>query len=146
MKIFPDYYTDKVCSEIQKHGRDEEILVYRVGKYGKNDTTAFLNYYDEVMLGLKTVRNKEQFLEKCKNSIDQLSVSCYEDMNDILDYYKITLKDTHPKRILLRGVTMRECGMCGRTRERKEKCTDSHVDWWLYRDTAPYKYFEEVVV
>lgn len=146
MMIFPDYYTDKARSEIQKHGQKEAIPVYRVGKYGKNDYTAFLNYYDEVISGLKVVRNKEQFLEKCRDSIDQLSVSCYENLEDILDYYKITLKETHPSRVLLQGATVSECGVSVRTKERKEKCTDSHVDWWLYRDVTPYSYFKEVVV
>ena len=146
MMIFPDYYTDKARSEIQKHGQKEAIPVYRVGKYGKNDYTAFLNYYDEVISGLKVVRNKEQFLEKCRDSIDRLSVSCYENLEDILDYYKITLKETHPSRVLLQGATVPECGVSVRTKERKEKCTDSHVDWWLYRDVTPYSYFKEVVV
>ena len=35
------------------------------------------------------------------------------------------------------------CGVSCLTSEWKKK-KGSHVDWWLYKDAAPWKYFEEV--
>lgn len=145
-KCFPDYFSEPIQDEISKWGTNNKIKVYRVGKYGKNDNTAFLNYYDEVLQGLKTVRNKEQYLKKCKANIDLLSISCYENKADIEDYFKITLKNTYPQRILLYGDTVPQCGLSGRTKDRKEDYTNSHVDWWLYKNTTPWIYFEEVNV
>ena len=146
-KYFPDYFEDSAQIEIRKWGTNADILVYRVGKYGKNDSTAFLNYYEEAVKGLKPIRrNKEQYLEKCRKNIDSLSVSCYEKKEDIEDYYKITLKDTYPARILLHGRPASDCGLSCRTKERKENYTNSHVDWWLFQDSQPWKHFEEVEV
>lgn len=141
-KIFPDYFSDNAREKIAFWGKEESIPVYRVGKYGKNDATAFLNYYEEVERGLKVVRNKEQSMRRYREDFDSLSVSCYEEKSDIEDYYKITLKENYPERILLFGSTNPQDGMCHRTKERKKNHTDSHVDWWLYRDAEPWRYFK----
>lgn len=144
--FFPNYFSESVCNEICKHGKGQNILVYRVGKYGNNDKNAFLNYYEEVVEGLKVVRNKEKYLEKCRHDIDRLSVSCYENIEDIEDYYKLTLKDTYPQRILLQGETQKEHGLSGRTKERKSSCVSSHVDWWLFDKAKPWIAFKEVEI
>lgn len=130
--------------DIIKNGKEIEINVYRVGKYGKNDNAAFLNYYDEVILGLKTVRNKERYLEKCKNDINKLSISCYYDKEDIEYYFGITLKDAYPERIFLYGITDKRHGISQKTKERKIEQTDSHVDWWLFKNSTPWESFNEV--
>ena len=141
-KIFAEYFSKKVLDGIAEWGKSEAIPVYRVGKYGKNDDTAFLNYYEEVERGLKVVRNREACMDSYTKSIDSLSVSCYENKEDIEEYYKVTLKDIYPQRILLFGETIPQDGPSIRTKERKEKCKDSHVDWWLYRDAEPWKVFK----
>ena len=143
---FPEYFSAEALQKILLYGRAEEINVYRVGKYGHNDNKAFLNYYDEVLLGLKPIRKKEAALKKYRHSIGNLSISCYEDFDDIKDYYMLTLKDDYPKRILLRGKTSGECGLSCRTRSRDENCSNSHVDWWLYQDASPWQFFHEVEV
>ena len=141
-KIFPDYFSDKAREQIIYWGKEEAIPVYRIGKYGKNDETAFLNYYEEVERGLKVVRKKEQTMERYKGDINSLSVSCYEEESDIEEYYKVTLKESYPERILLFGTTGPQDGLSIRTKERKANCSDSHVDWWLYKDAEPWKYFK----
>ena len=143
--IFPDYFSKDVVEEILKHGKENNIVVYRVGKYGKDKTISFLNYYDEVVMGLKTVMRKEKYLEKCKTNIDNLSVSCYYDIDDIQYYYDVTLKDDYPERILLHGVTDSNYGLSQKTSERK-RVNDSHVDWWLYKDSTPWLAFKEVTL
>ncbi len=146
-KFFPDYFEESTQINIRKWGTNEEIPVYRAGKYGENDSTAFLNYYDEALRGLKPIRgNLEQYLEKCRKNMDSLSISCYEEKSDIEEYYKVTLKETNPERILLYGSTVPDCGLSSRTKERKESCTNSHVDWWLFEGSQPWNYFREVEV
>lgn len=142
--IFPDYFSENSVKLILLHGRKENFHIYRVAKYGKDKTIAFLNYYEEVIRGLKTVRNPEKYLEKCKNNIDQLSVSCYYDINDLTYYFEITLKDNYPERILLEGITNSKYGLIQKTSERKKEKKNSHVDWWLFKDATPWIDFNEV--
>ena len=61
--IFPEYFSVNAKKLILLNGKPQNRHVYRVAKYGRDTTTAFLNYYDEVVLGLKTVRNKQKYLE-----------------------------------------------------------------------------------
>ena len=141
-KIFPSYFTDNAVQQIMECGKEESIFVYRVAKYGKNDKSGFLNYYDEVLQGYKVVRGSlDRALERYRNNIDSLSVSCYYKKEDIEDYFNYTLKDIYPKRILLKGVTNPKYGLTQRTHERKEK-EDSHTDWWLYENAEPWLIFE----
>lgn len=143
-KCFPNYFSASAISEINKWGRDEAHLVYRIGKYGNNDETAFLNYYDEVVMGLKPCRNKEATLAKYKKSIDSLSISCYYDVNDIVEYYfSVTLKRNYPNKIVLKGKTIGEYGVSSITRKRKNSCDTSHIDWCLYEKSTPWEVFKE---
>jgi len=144
--IFPNYFSENAISQILIYGKQANMHVYRVGKYGKDKTTAFLNYYDEVICGLKTVRKPEKYLEKCKNNIDKLSVSCYLEMKDISYYFEITLKDDYPERVLLEGTTNHKCGLAQKTSEREKERRDSHVDWWIFKDATPWIYFNEVIL
>lgn len=140
--VFPDYFSQDAIDKIFKNGKEENIEVYRVCKYGRDITIGFLNYYEEVIQGLKMVRNRQATLEKYSKNIDSLSVSCYYLLDDIIYYYSVTLKDSYPERILLKGITSNVCGLSQRTSERKEK-NDSHVDWWLYKDVKPWTFFKE---
>lgn len=142
--IFPDYFSENAVKIILSQGKRNNLHIYRVGKYGKDKTIAFLNYYEEVIRGLKTVRNPVKYLEKCKNNIDQLSVSCYYDRKDLTYYFEVTLKDSYPERILLEGVTNPQYGLIQKTAERKKETRDSHVDWWLFKDATPWMDFKEV--
>lgn len=47
--VFPEYYTAEAIKEILENGKEDCIAVYRVGKYRKDMTKAFLNYYEEVV-------------------------------------------------------------------------------------------------
>lgn len=144
--VFPEYYTEEAINKILSNGKEERIEVYRVGKYGKDKTIAFLNYYEEVILGYKFVRpqKRESTLEKYIHDIDSLSVSCYYLLEDIEYYYNITLKETHPERILLKGITSEQYGLAQKSKERKPKVVDSHTDWWLFKGSTPWNVFEEV--
>lgn len=143
IKIFPDYFSQEAIDQITFWGKMDNIHVYRVGKNGKL-ADAFYNYYEEVILGLKKVRNIESTLKKYQNDIDSLSVSCYHNINDIRYYYSITLKEDYPKRILLEGTTSPEYGLASKTKDRKPNKQDSHVDYWLYQNATPWETFKEI--
>lgn len=145
-KIFPDYFSHEAIILINKNGKDNQLKVYRVSKFGDDLTIAFLNYYDEVILGLKQIpeHRKQKKLEYYKNNIDSLSVSCYYDIEDIIYYFNVTLKESYPKRILLEGNLSSDYGLSQITKERKTEKTDSHVDWWLYKDATPWIDFKKV--
>ena len=49
----------------------------------------------------------------------------------------------HPRAFIAKGETEGTCGPCQLTSEREDR-DDTHVDWWLYRDGEPQKYFKEV--
>lgn len=146
--VFPEYYKKEAIREILNNGQENLIDVYRVGKYGKDKTIAFLNYYEEVLLGYKIIRPKkrESTLERYTKDIDSLSVSCYYLYEDIEYYYNITLKESHPERILLKGKTDARYGLSQRSSERKPHVKDSHTDWWLFKDSTPWTVFKEVTL
>lgn len=144
LKIFPDYFSENAVKLILLNGQENNLHVYRVGKYGRDKKIAFLNYHDEVIRGLKTVKGQEKYLEKCKNDIDRLSISCYHKKEDLAYYFEITLKDQYPERIILEGNTDFKYGLSQKTVERKKDVKDSHVDWWLYKDATPWDAFREV--
>lgn len=146
INIFPDYFSDESIEKVKFWGKEDEIQVYRVSKHG-DIKLAFLNIYEEIVLGLITVReiDKEKRLIKCKKDIDSLSVSCYYLYKDIEYYYNITLKDTYPERKLLEGKTVCSCGLSQLTDIRKNRTKDSHVDWWLYYNATPWTEFSEVI-
>ena len=49
--VFPDYFSENSVKLIISNGKPDSLHIYRVGKYGKDKTTAFLNYYDEIQQG-----------------------------------------------------------------------------------------------
>ncbi len=143
--IFPDYFSSDARQKILENGAENNFIVYRVNKYGKDNTIAFLNYYEETIRGLKIIRanRRAKTLEKYSNDINYLSVSCYRDIEDIIYYYNVTLKKDYPQRILLKGHLSGTHGLSQLTSERIAEKKNSHVDWWLYKNAAPWVDFEE---
>ena len=68
------------------------------------------------------------------------SLSTYEKPRDV-KRFAITNSDIREPIKIAMGYTEPSCGLVQRTRERTGRRT-SHVDWWLYVDAEPYKYFE----
>ena len=46
----------------------------------------------------------------------------------------------HPKAFIAKGETEKTCGPCQLTSER-ENVEGTHVDWWIYEESDPQKYF-----
>ncbi len=147
LKVFPDYFTQDIINEIIENGGQEHSYhVYRVDKYGNMDKTAFYNYYDEVVSGLKTVRNKEKKLKNYQKSIGALSVSCQQSYDQIIYYYSVTLRNKHPHKRVLEGDINPEDGLSRITAEWEKSATKGHIDWWLYKNADPSAYFKEVQI
>lgn len=70
------------------------------------------------------------------------STSCnlkYEEAEYVL---KLMMKH-RPQAFIAKGITEKSCGPCQLTAER-EKRDDTHVDWWIYKDSIPQIHFKEV--
>lgn len=71
------------------------------------------------------------------------SLSTAEKPKDIKRFVKFNSEYQKPYKIAI-GKTDTSCGLVQRTREREKNRKDSHVDWWLYEKSEPYKFFEMI--
>lgn len=128
-RIFPDYFER---FQLPDGAREESIRVYRACRSGKCDRDSFLPSFEE----------KGYVLNPLADPTDpgQYSLSTYEKPKDIKRYASLTSDMQVPYQIAI-GETNPRHGLVQRTRERTKRKT-SHVDWWLYRDAAPYEEFE----
>lgn len=115
--------------------REERIDVYRICRSGSVEPASFLpTYLDELSM------TKENAGEE--HDIGYYSLSTFFKENEAKRALKF-FRGKQPSAILAIGYTEPSCGLCQRTRERK-KNAKSHVDWWLYRDTFPHIFFQEI--
>ena len=60
------------------------------------------------------------------------------------DRYEYIFKDSEgddiyiDAQLIAKGTTEPECGPC------KKEYNSSHIDWWIYKDKSPEKYFKVV--
>lgn len=135
--VFPDYFPPDFCECFLPEGaKENEISLYRIGKYGNNDRKAFIDSYGEVYLGIRKMRNKDEWLLENKNNISMLSTSFFEKYEDIKYVYDVTLKCL-PLKIILFGKINNKDGFSQPTRERERNREDTHVDVWLYKHATP---------
>ena len=121
--------------ELPEGAREERIIVYRVCRSGKVDSSSFLpSYLDELAM---TKENAE-----AEHDIGQYSLSTFFKENDAKRALKF-FRGKQPNAVLAIGSTEPSCGLCQRTKERK-KNAKSHVDWWLYQGAEPHIFFQEV--
>lgn len=128
-RIFPDYFER---FELPEGARSESIKVYRACKSGKCDRKSFLPTYEENGFAVDDGADE--------TDPGQYSLSTYEKPTHIKRFAGVMYDIKEPCRIAT-GITNPIHGVVQRTRERK-KCKSSHVDWWLYKDAAPYREFE----
>ena len=111
--------------------------VYRIIKSGTIDREGFISTFEEIHRGLipplKQMRKDDPGL---------YSTSCFSDIKDAERILRLMMRH-HPRPIIARGETAKECGPSQRTKERVSTCEDSHVDWWIYDDSSPQGYFKE---
>lgn len=130
-KIFPDYFQR---FKLPEGAREESIRVYRACRSGKCDKASFLPSFEQ----------SGYVLNPLVDAADpgQYSLSTYEKPTDVKRFAGVMSDMKVPFQIAI-GETNPRHGLVQRTRERTKKKT-SHIDWWLYKDAAPYEEFEMI--
>ena len=132
-KKFPTYFP---VDKLPKEAKEEEIEVFRACFYGFC-SKSFLSYYEE----WKNCKSKPKGYNE--EYIGTYSMSCYEDIKDLnkmLRVFKIHSK--YNNLVLSKGKTNIECGITLRAKDIKK--SGSHVDFWIYENAKPIKYFEVI--
>lgn len=129
-KIFPDYFKR---FELPEGAGEELIQVYRACRSGKCDRESFLPSFEEKGCNVSLLSDP--------TDPSEYSLSTYEKPKDIKRFASMTSDMKVPYQIAL-GETNPKYGLVQRTKKRKPECKSSHVDWWLYKDAAPYKEFK----
>lgn len=137
-KLFPSFFSN-FNYELPEGAKEEEINVYRICINGYINREAFISSYESVVI--KQISENKDIYEG-STDVSHYSTSCFEKARDAKRIFKC-LSRHYPQPIIAKGVTSKDCGPCQRTKEREGGKT-SHVDWWIYKDSHPEKYFEEV--
>ena len=112
-----------------------EIEVYRLCVTGVVEPDSFLpTFMDPTQKNLKNMD---------RNDISYYSLSTFEKERDVYRLYKFFKQKRHPKTIIAKGITAISCGIVQRSAERTGAST-SHMDWWLYENAEPYRFFSAV--
>lgn len=129
-KIFPDYFNR---FELPDGAKEESIKVYRACRSGKCDKTSFMSSFEEYGHVLNPLADD--------TDPGMYSLSTCEKPTDIKRFVNVISDMKVPYTIAI-GYTDPRHGLVQRTRERKKKSKNSHVDWWLYKDARPYEEFK----
>lgn len=139
MSKYPDCFPENFERDILPKGaKPVNRHVYRLIKSGKIDRSGFLSTFEEVKSG--AVPPPKRGLDL--SAPETYSTSCFEDYQDI-EYLLDIFMRHYPRVFVAEGETHASCGPSQRTSERRKK-EDSHVDWWIYNDAEPHKFFKEV--
>ncbi len=113
--------------------KEMDVEVYRLCITGEIEPSSFLpTFLDPAQKDLKNID---------RNDISYYSLSTFEGENDIRRIYKFFRRKRSPRTIIAKGTTATSCGIAQRTAERTGQST-SHVDWWLYEDSEPHRFFQ----
>lgn len=132
-KKFPTYFpVDKLPEE----AKEEEIEVFRACKYGFCDDS-FLTTYEECRIyKFKPKGYNEEY-------IGTYSMSCFENIKELKSVLKkLNFYGRYKRLVLSKGKTNIECGIILRAKDIKK--SGSHVDFWIYENAKPIKYFEVI--
>lgn len=136
-KSFPPDFEKNI---LPKEARKEDIKVFRIMKSGKINKEGFLSTYEETIKKIRPENKNDN-----KKDPSYYSTSCDLTLEKAKYVLEMIMRHCPPKPIIAEGVTKGECGVCQRTYDRTGKEKDkNHVDWWLYEDAQPQKYFKEV--
>ncbi len=138
-KLFPEYFSN---FDMPLCAKEQVLIVYRACSTGKIEKKSFLNTYEEKggCLLPAQVKNPSSY-----------SLSTYMKVKDVRRFCSLSSKFSPPF-LLAKGSTYPKYGICATTREieiennipKNERKRSSHVDWWLYKNSTPWKDFKEV--
>lgn len=140
MKKYPECFPKNFETDILPKGaKVENKTVYRVIKYGTINRNSFIGTYEEIQRGLIPHKKRMNL-----NDPSLYSTSCNIEYSEAEYALNIFMRH-YPEPFIAKGETEGTCGPCQLTSEREEKRNDTHVDWWIYEETDPQTYFDEVV-
>lgn len=143
MGKYPECFPENLETEILPKGAQENSrCVYRIIKYdGEISRKNFMSTYEEVRAGL--MPRSKRYNE---NKPSTYSTSCQLELSSIQSLLSFCMKKHHPKAFIALGTTEGSCGLSQLTSERnpEKKDEDGHVDWWIYADAEPHRYFKKV--
>ena len=132
-KVFPSYFKKFT---LPPWAREQELHVYRACATGSVDRESFLNTYEEN--GFRVLLGADE------SDPSQYSLSTYTKYKDVKRFAKLTSR-FHVPFVIAEGKTNPDFGVCLETKEWKaqvgERSRTSHVDYWLYKDAAPWEDF-----
>lgn len=138
MKKYPACFPENFEKDILPKGaKHEDKDVYRIIKYGKLDRDSFIGTYEEIQRHLIPPKKKMNLEDP-----GLYSTSCNIEYSEA-EYVLNMMMRHYPEPFIAKGCTQKDCGPCQLTSEREER-KGTHVDWWVYEETEPQKYFSEV--
>lgn len=141
MSRFPDSFPPDFEEKIL---RDKGEFVahqgYRLAKYGATDPRSYLSTYEENIYNGRLYPEGDKRLKRDGT----YSTSLFDNL-DYLQYKKEFVWMPPPGAVIVEGTTDPSCGpsRVGPLRE-EEGQQFHHISWWIYKDTSPWVYFEEV--
>ncbi len=133
-KKFPTYFP---VDKLPEKAIEEEIEVYRACKYGFCSDSFLTTYQEAHKFGVKSKDYDEEY-------IGTYSMSCFENIEElksILRKFK-NIFNEYKNLVLSKGKTNIECGLILKAKDIGRH--SSHVDFWLYENAKPIKYFEVI--
>lgn len=138
MGKYPKCFLENFETEIlPKEAKKERKSVYRIIKKGTIDRESFIGTYEEMQRGLIPKKKRINL-----RNPGIYSTSCNIEYSEAEYALKMFMRH-YPEPIIAKGSTEGICGPCQLTSEREER-DDTHVDWWIYEDSEPQIFFEEV--
>ena len=134
---FPLDFEEKILRDkgefVAHHG-------YRLAKYGAADPRSYLSTYEENIYNGRPYSEGNKKLKQAGT----YSTSLFDNL-EYLQYQKDFVWMPPPGAVIVEGTTEPSCGPShiGPFREEEGQRT-RHISWWIYKDTSPWKYFEEV--
>lgn len=137
MSRYPECFPPNFETEIlPKEAKKENKTVYRIIKSGTIDRDGFISTFEEIERELIPRNDRYD-----RTSPGLYSTSCHMKYADS-EYILGLIMRHHPDPCIAKGITDGGCGPCQLTSERN-KSKDSHVDWWIYQDSTPERYFKK---
>lgn len=130
VKQFPEGYPENLIDQIKECGGEFKAeYVYRIIGYGFNDPRSYWSSYQEMQNGIQPLRKKLD--------IGHYSTSCDTNQEVMKDRLKFTGRK-YPRPVIGEGYTAPCCGPILKAK------TNTHVHWWIFKDSEPWKHFKEM--
>lgn len=136
-RSFPDCFPKDFATSILP---DDAMPIahkgYRLCKSGAVTRQDFVSTCEERLVRLFSQRKVQK--KPLPRDPSCYSTSCYSDLKELQYVKQFVMKKVPPEAVIAEGVTAPECGLS------RQSSRTSHIDWWIYKDTAPETYFTAI--